>query len=88
MREAQKPDNLSKRQQILLGSGLPTLGLAVVAAGALLSGASAIAILIGIALTPCAAGIWLAARLQTEKPSIDPEMLNDLKGKVEAISKS
>jgi len=80
-------DNLSKKQQILLASGLPTVGLVVVTAS-LLSGTNAIAIVIGIALIPCAAGIWMAFRPQAEEPSIDPEVLNDLKGKVEAIGKS
>jgi methyl-accepting chemotaxis protein len=87
MKGAQKMDNLSKKQQILLASGLPTLGLAVVAAG-LMSGTSAVAIIIGIALIPCAAGIWMAFRPQKEESLIDPEMLNDLKGQVEAIGKS
>lgn len=80
-------DNLSKKQQILLASGLPTLGLAVVAAG-LISGTSAIAMILGVALIPCAAGIWMALRPQADATVVDPVMLNDIKGQVEAISKS
>jgi hypothetical protein len=80
-------DNLSKKQQILLAAGLPTLGLMAVVAG-LISGTGAIAIIIGGALIPCVAGIWMAFHPQSDKASIDPEMLGDIQGKVEAIAKS
>mgnify|MGYP003627512837 CR=1 FL=1 len=79
-------DNLSKKQQLALIAGLPTLGLAILAAG-LLMGTTAAAVFVGVALIPCAIGIYLAVIGSGREGPSDEELAN-LHGQVEAISKS